>query len=151
MTLKDRLNDDLRAALRARDEVRKSTLRLLLSAVHNAEIEAGRQLDDAGVTASVAREVRQRRESVEEYGKAGRADLVARESAELDILITYLPPQLSREEIVAAARRIIAEVAAQGPADKGKVMPRIIAELRGKAEGGEINAVVTELLARGPA
>ncbi len=151
MTLKDRLNDDLRAALRARDEVRKSTLRLLLSAVHNAEIEAGRQLDDAGVTAAVAREVRQRRESIEEYGKGGRADLVARENAELELLITYLPPQLSREEIVAAARRIIAEVAAQGPADKGKVMPRIIAELRGKAEGGEINAVVTELLARGPA
>jgi uncharacterized protein YqeY len=147
MTLKERLNEDLREALRSRDETRKGTIRMALAAVHNAEIAAGNQLDDAGVTAVLAREVKQRRESIEEFKKGNRQDLVDKEQAEIDVLMPYLPQQLSRDEIVEAARNVIAQVGATGPRDKGKVMPVIMAELRGKADGSEINAVVTELLA----
>ncbi|HXH21842.1 MAG TPA: GatB/YqeY domain-containing protein [Dehalococcoidia bacterium] len=146
MSIKETMNRDLREALRARDETRKSTLRMALSAVHNAEIAAGGPLDDAGVMAVLAREVKQRRESIEEFRKGNRQDLVDREQAEIDVLMGYLPQQLSREEIVAEARKIIEQVGASGPRDKGKVMPVLMAQLRGKADGAEVNAVVTELL-----
>jgi len=146
MALKQKLNDDLREALRSQDELRKTTIRLALSAIHNAEIAAGKELDDAGVTAVLAREVKQRRESIEEFKKGNRQDLVDKEQGELDILLTYLPQQMSREEIADVARRIIAETGATGPRDKGKVMPVIMNELRGRADGSEVNAVVTELL-----
>jgi uncharacterized protein YqeY len=148
MTLKQKLNDDLREALRSQDELRKTTIRLALSAIHNAEIAAGKELDDAGVTAVLAREAKQRRESIEEFKKGNRQDLVDKEQGELDILLTYLPHQLSREEIADIARRIIAETGATGPRDKGKVMPVIMAQLRGRADGSEVNAVVTELLSQ---
>jgi uncharacterized protein len=155
MTLKDQLNADLRDAMRAGEETRKSTLRLLITAIRNAEIppegaaqDAGRlDLDDDGVLAVVRREVKQRRDSIDAYGKANRQDLVAKEEAELAILATYLPAQMSRDEIETVARTIIQRVGASGPADKSKVMPVIMGELRDKAEGREINAVVTELLA----
>jgi uncharacterized protein YqeY len=146
MALKQKLNDDLREALRSQDELRKTTIRLALSAIHNAEIAAGKELDDAGVTAVLAREVKQRRESIEEFKKGNRQDLVDKEQGELDILLTYLPQQMSRQEIADVARRIIAETGAAGPRDKGKVMPVIMNELRGRADGSEVNAVVTELL-----
>ena len=93
------------------------------------------------------REARQRRDAIVEFGKTGRADLVAKEEAELAVISAYLPPQMAREEIVAAAAAVIERVGAKGPADKGRVMGAIMAELRGKADGSEINAVVSELLA----
>ena len=148
MPLKDQLSSDLRDSLRGQNEVRKGTIRLILSAIHNAEIAAGKPLDDAGVNTVLAREARQRRESIEEFGKAGRSDLVAKESAELEVVLQYLPPQLSRPEIEAAVRPVIARIGAKGPADKGKVMGPIMAELRGKADGSLINEVVTELLSQ---
>ncbi len=146
MTLKQQLNDDLRDALRSRDETRKTTIRLALASVHNTEIAAGRELDDAGVTTVLAKEAKQRRESIEEFGKGKRQDLVDKEQAELDILLAYLPQQLSRDDIIAAARKVIEQSGAMGPKDKGKVMPVLAAELRGRADGREINEVVTELL-----
>jgi uncharacterized protein YqeY len=154
MPLKEQLNADLRDAMRAGDETRKSTLRMLLSAIRNAEIppegstsEVSRhELDDDAVLDVVRREVKQRRDSIDAYAKANRRDLVDKEEAELAVLSGYLPPQMSREEIVTVARDVIERTGARGPADKGKVMPAIMAELRGKAEGREINAVVTELL-----
>jgi uncharacterized protein len=148
MPLKDQLSSDLRDSLRGQDEVRKGTIRLILSAIHNAEIEAGRPLDDAGVNAVLATQAKQRRESIDLFGKAGRTDLVAKESAELEVVLQYLPPELSREEIAAAVRPVIARVGAKGPADKGKVMGPVMAELRGKADGSVINQVVTELLSQ---
>jgi uncharacterized protein YqeY len=160
MTLKDQLNADLRDAMRSGDETRKSTLRLLLTAVRNAEIppetkdpavaDAGRRqdLDDAAVLEIVKREVKQRRDSIDAYRKASREDLVALEEAEVAVLQDYLPAQMSRDEIVAVARQVIERLGAHGPADKGRVMPAVIAELRDKAEGREINAVVTELLSQ---
>jgi hypothetical protein len=155
MSLKDQLNADLRDAMRAGEETRKSTLRLLITAIRNAEIPpegatnvaARLELDDAGVLGVIRREVKQRRDSIDAYTKADRRDLVDKEEAELTILAAYLPAQMSRDDIEAVAREIIQRVGASSPADKGKVMPVIMAELRDKAEGRDINAVVTELLA----
>ena len=154
MKLKDQLDADLRDAMRASDDVRKSTLRMLITAVRNAEIpaegaaaEASRiELDDEGVLNVVRKEVKQRRDSIDLYAKANRSDLVAKEEAEVSVLSAYLPQQMSRPEIEAVAREIIQRLGATGPADKGKVMPAIMAELRGKAEGRDINAVVSNLL-----
>jgi hypothetical protein len=147
MSLKERFNSDLREALRSGDEHRKSALRMVLAALHNAEIEAKGELDEGAVLGVLAKEVKQRRESIEEFRKGGREDLVAREEAQLAFIQPYLPQQMTREEIIEAARSVIAEVGASGPADKGKVMPVLINKLRGRADGREINAVVTELLA----
>lgn len=144
--LSQKLSDDLKQALRGRDKVRCSVIRLVMAAVKNAEIARQANLGDADILGVIAREVRQRHESIEAFKQGNRADLVAQEEAELAILNTYLPQQMTREEIIAAARWVIGEVGAKGPADKGKVMPKIIAQLKGKADGREINAVVTELL-----
>ena len=153
MSVKDQLSADLRDAMRAGDETRKSTLRMLITSIRNAEIppegaaSTGRiELDDAGVLDVVRKEVKQRRDSIEMYSKANRADLAAVEEAEVAVLLAYLPQQMSRAEVEAVAKGIIERLGATGPADKGKVMPAIMSELRGKAEGRDINAVVTELL-----
>ena len=134
MSLKDQLSADLKEALKEGDEIRKGTIRLLMSVVHNAEIEKGESLDDAGVLGLIAKQVKQRRESAEEFRKGGRQDLVDKEEAEAVILQKYLPPAMPRDEIEAAARKVIAEVGAQGPRDMGKVMGPLAAQLRGRAD-----------------
>jgi uncharacterized protein YqeY len=144
--LKQKLADDLKQALRGGDKVRCSVLRLLISAVHNTEIARQAKLEDADVYGVIAKEIRQRKESIDAFKQGKRDDLVAKEEAELAILQEYQPQQMSREEIVAAAKQVIGEVGAQGLGDKGKVMPKLIAQLKGKADGREINEVVTELL-----
>ena len=146
MALRDKLKDDLKQALRARDRIRTSVLRLLLSEVKNAEIAQRESLDDGAVLGVFGREVRRHRESIESFKKGNRSDLVAQEEAELAVLKEYLPQQMTREEVIAAARQVIEEVGAQGPGDKRKVMPQLITQLKGRADGREINAVVTELL-----
>ena len=150
MSLKDKLSDDLKQALKEGDDVRKRTLRVLIAAVHNAEIEKGAPLDDSGVLTVIAKQAKQRRESAEEFRKGNRQDLVEREEAEAVVLQAYLPAAMSREEIAAAARKVIAEAGAQGPRDVGKVMPVLVKQLAGRAEGSEISAVVRELLAELP-
>jgi len=145
-SLKDKLNEDLKQALRAGDTVKRNTIRLFLSDINNAEIAKQAKLADADILVVIAKEMRQRQESIEAFKAGNRNDLVASESAELVVLQSYMPAQASREEIVNIAKRIIADVGAKGPNDKGKVMPKIIAELKGKADGREINTVVTELL-----
>ncbi len=147
MSLKQQLADDLMAAIRARDEARKTAIRMLTWAVKNAEVAAGKPLSDADVLGLIVKQAKQRKESIEEFQKGKRDDLVAKERAELAVLEAYLPPQMSREEIAEAARAVIAEVGARGPADKGKVMPVLIGRLAGRAEGREINEVVSKLLA----
>jgi uncharacterized protein YqeY len=147
MALKDKLAGDLKEAIRGRDERRKTAIRLVIAAVKNAEVAGGEPLDDAGVLKVISKEVRRHRESIEGFEKGDRQDLVDGEEAELAVLLAYLPPAMSREEIVKAAREVIAQAGARGPADKGKVMPVLISQLAGRAEGREINAVVTELLA----
>ncbi len=144
--LKQKLTDDLKQAMRAGDKVRRSVIRLAMAAIKNAEIARHAALDDTDILGIIAKEARQRQESIEAFRQGNRQDLVAQEEAELAVLKEYLPRQMTREEIIAAARQVIAEVGAQGPGDKGKVMPKLIAQLKGKADGREINAIVTELL-----
>ena len=138
--------DDLKQAMRDGDKVRRSVIRLVMAAIKNAEIARQAALEDADILGVIAKEVRQRKESIEAFKQGNRQDLVAQEEAELAILQEYLPRQMTREEIVAEARRVIDEVGAQGLSDKGKVMPKLIARLKGRADGREINEVVTELL-----
>ncbi len=146
MSLKEQLANDLKDAIRQRDESRKIAIRMSITAIKNAEIERGAALSEADVLTIVSREAKQRRESIAEFEKADRSDLVEKERAELEVLQSYLPAQVSRDEIAKAAREVIAEVGAGGPRDKGKVMPVLIGRLAGRAEGREINEVVTELL-----
>ncbi len=145
--LKQKLMDDLKQAMKGGDEVKRSVIRLVMAAIKNAEIARHAALSDADILGIIAKEGRQRQESIESFKQGNRHDLVAQEEAELAILKAYLPRQLTREEIMAEARRVIDEVGAVGLNDKGKVMPKLIAELKGRADGREINAVVTELLA----
>jgi len=144
--LKQKLTDDLKQAMRSRDTIGRSAIRLLMAAINNAEIARQATLEDADILGIIAKEVRQRHESIEAFKQGNRPDLVAQEEAELAVLQEYLPQQLTREEIMEAARRVIAEVGAEGPGDKGKVMPKLISQLKGRADGREINAVVSELL-----
>ena len=145
-TLKQKLTDDLKQAMRDGDTVKRSVIRLTMAAIKNAEIARQTTLEDADILGVIAKEVRQRKESIEAFKQGDRPDLAAQEEAELAILQEYLPQQMTREEVIAEARRVIEEVGAQGLSDKGKVMPKLIAQLKGRADGREINAVVTELL-----
>ena len=123
-------------------------MRLVLAAVKNAEIAKQAALEDGDILGVIAKEVKQHQESIEAFRQGNRQDLVAKEEAELAVLQEYLPEQMTRDEVLAEARRIIEEVGAQGPGDKGKVMPKLIAQLKGRADGREINEVVTELLSQ---
>ena len=143
---KDRLDQDVKQAMRDGDAAKRDTLRLMLSAVQNAEIAKRGELAEPDVLGIIAREARQRRESIEAFRQGDRPDLIAIEEAELAIIQVYLPEQASREEIVEFARKVIAETGAEGPRDKGKVMPKLVAEFKGKADGRIINEIVTELL-----
>jgi len=145
-TLKQKLTDDLKQAMRDGDTVKRSVIRLTMAAIKNAEIARQTTLEDADILGVIAKEVRQRKESIEAFKQGDRPDLVAKEEAEMAVLEQYLPQQMTREEIIAEARKIIDEVGAQGLSDKGKVMPQLIAKLKGRADGREINEVVTELL-----
>jgi len=144
--LKQKLGGDLKQAIRSGDKVRRSVIRLVMAAAKNAEIARQAPLDDTALLGIIAKEIRQRKESIEAFRLGKRDDLVAQEEAELAILQGYLPEQMTREEIIAEARQVIEEVGAEGLGDKGKVMPRLITQLKGKADGREINSVVTELL-----
>jgi len=144
--LKQKLTDDLKQAMRSGDKVRRSVIRLVMAAIKNTEIAQQATSSDADILGIIAKEVRQRHESIEAFRLGDRQDLLAKEEAELAILNEYLPRQMTREELLDAARQVIEEVGALGLGDKGKVMPKLIAQLKGKADGREINAVVSELL-----
>ncbi|MFC1911993.1 GatB/YqeY domain-containing protein [Chloroflexota bacterium] len=146
VNLKQKLTDDLRQAMRDGDTVKRSTIRLVMAAISNAEIARRGTLEDADILGIITKDIRQHQESIDAFKQGNRPDLVAQEEAEMAVLQGYLPEQMTREEVVAAARRIIAEVGALGPGDKGKVMPKLVAQLKGKADGREVNAVVSELL-----
>jgi uncharacterized protein YqeY len=146
-TLKERIQEDLHDAMRAKDDTRKTALRMLIAAIRNAEIDARiPALDDVAVTSVLKKQVKQRQDSIFEFGKAGRQDLVDKEAGELKVLEAYLPQQASREEIEAAAQQIVAETGASGPRDIGKVMPPMVKQFAGRADGRIINEVVRALL-----
>jgi uncharacterized protein YqeY len=144
--LRIKISDDLKQAMRAGDTVRRDTLRMLIASVHNAEIAKQSALTDADILGVVSKEVKKHQESIDAFKKGNRADLVAKEEAEMEILQSYLPEQMSRDEIIAAAREVIEAVVAKGMGDKGRVMQQLMPKLKGKADGKEINDVVTALL-----
>jgi uncharacterized protein len=155
-----KLNDDLRQSLRDKEALKTSTIRLLISAIKYAEMKKqdaafNKQADadlkqvtltDPEILGVIAKEVKQREDSIEAFKQGHRQDLVDKESGEMAILKNYLPQQMSHDEIVAEAKQAIAETGAKGLSDKGKVMGKMVAKLKGKADGKEINTVVTELL-----
>ena len=144
--LQEKLTSDLKEAMRSGDKTRLSVIRMIRARLQNAEIAQQKKLDDPDILGLIAKEAKEHRESIEEFKKGSRNDLIAREEAELAILLEYLPQQMSRDEVVSAARQVIEEVGAQGPGEKGKVMQKLMPQLKGKAEGRDINEVVTELL-----
>jgi uncharacterized protein YqeY len=146
MGLKQELERDLKEALRNKDERRKMTLRLALSAIHNAEIAKGEELDENGVLGVLSKEAKQRRESAAQFAQGGRDDLVIEEEGELEILMEYLPAQLSEEEIEARAREVIEQVGAEGMAQMGDVMRVLMPEMKGKADGQVVSAIVKAIL-----
>lgn len=147
MSLKAQLTSDLTDAMRQHDDRRRDVLRFTLAALQNAEIAAREELDEPAAMAVLAKEAKQRRDSIEEFRKADRQDLVTKEEAELAVLSPYLPEQLSREEIAQAAREAIQEAGASGPQERGKVMAVLMPRLRGRADGRQVSEVVQELLA----
>ena len=146
MTLRDRIEDDIRRAMRSRDQARLDALRYLKSAIQLAEKTKGESLDDAGVVEVVTKQVNDRRESIRMFEQGNRAGLVAKESAELAVLEVFLPAQLSDEELAGLVRQVIEEVGAATIRDKGRVMGRLMPQVRGKADGAKVNALVTQVL-----
>jgi len=140
--LKQKFVDDLKQAMKAGDKLKRSVIRMVLAAIQNAEIAKQANLDESDILGIVAKEVRQRKESIEAFKQGDRPELAAQEEAEMAILKEYLPQQMTRQEIIDAARKVIEEVGAQEPRDKGKVMSKLVAQLKGQADGREINAIV---------
>lgn len=147
MTLGEKIRDDLYQAIKQQDKVRISTLRLLISSIKNAEIAERKPIDDNKIIDLLSGEMRQRRESIEAFKQGNRSDLVAQEESGLAIVLEYLPKQMGRGEIIAAAQRAIDMVGARGEIDKGKVMSQLMPQLKGKANGKEVSEIVSELLA----
>ena len=147
MSLKDQINDDMKAAMRAKDSERLGTIRMLLAALKQKEVDERITLDDVAVVAVVDKLIKQRKDSVAAFVQAGRQDLADKESAEIKVLEAYLPQRLSAEEVAAEVKAIVAELGAKGPGDMGKVMGVVKARLAGKAEMGQVSAAVKAALA----
>jgi uncharacterized protein YqeY len=148
MSLKDRINDDMKAALRAKQAERLSTIRMLLAAVKQREVDERITLDDAQVIGVVDKLIKQRRDSIAAFQQAGRTDLVDKESAEVVVLEAYLPARLSADEVAREVAALVAELGAAGPGDMGKVMGAARSRLAGKADMGAVSAAVKQALAR---
>ena len=146
--LKQKISDDVKQAMKSGDTVKRSTLRMLMSSINNAEIAKKTALEDSDILGIIAKEVKQHQESITAFKDGNRPDLVEEEELEMAILQDYLPEQMTREDIVEAVMQVIAEVGAQGPGDKGKVMQQLMPKLKGRADGKESNTVVTELLSQ---
>jgi uncharacterized protein YqeY len=148
MTLKDRITEDMKSAMRAKEADRLSTIRMLLAACKQREVDERIVLDDAAVIGIVDKLIKQRKDSIAAFSQAGRTDLVDKESAEVKVLEAYLPQRLSVDEIAAAIGTIVQELGASGPGDMGKVMGAAKAQLAGKADMGLVSAAVKQALAR---
>ena len=146
MTMKTRLEDDLKQAMRSRDAARRDVIRYLRSEIRNQEIKVQEDLDDDGVVQVLSRQAQQRRDSIEAFTEANRTDLVEKEQAELEIIMEYMPQQMTSDEIASLVQQVVAEVGASGPGDMGKVMSQIMPKVRGRAEGREVSSIVMETL-----
>jgi uncharacterized protein len=147
MSLKARVNDDMKAAMRARETDRLGTIRLLLAAIKQREVDERVELDDAAVTAVIDKMIKQRKDSITQFEQAGRDDLVAKEKAEVDVLVAYMPAQLSDAEVAAEVQKAVAEAGATGPQDMGKVMGLVKARLAGRADMTAVSGLVKAALA----
>jgi uncharacterized protein YqeY len=147
MSLKDRITDDMKAAMRAKDSERLGTIRLLTAAMKQKEVDERVELDDVAVIAIVDKMLKQRKDSIEAFEKAGRQDLADKEKAEVTVLQAYLPARLSADEVATEVRAIVAELGAKGPGDMGKVMGAVKTRLAGKADMGQVSAAVKAALA----
>lgn len=146
MSLRERLSEDLKFAMKTGDTLKVSVIRLALSAIRNTEIAKGHTLTDEETVDVLNRESKQRRDSIEQFDKAGRADLVEKETAELSILGDYLPQQLTEAEITGIVQEVISELHATSKADKGKVMSALMPRVRGRADGKLVSQVVDRML-----
>ena len=146
MTLKTQLNDSVKNAMKSSDEVRKRTIRMVLAAVKQAEVDKRVELDDTAVMSLIQKEMKNRRESLEEAKKANRADLLEANEAEINVLQAFLPKAMPAEELRALAQAAIAETGASSPTDMGKVMKVVIAKVAGRAPNDMVSATVRELL-----
>jgi len=144
--MKAQLQQDLKTAMRQSDEVSKRTLRLVLAAIKNAEVEAQAELSETDVLGIIQKEAKRRQETLDELAQVDRPDLVAAEEAELEVLQSYLPKQLGRDEIVQIAQQVIAQVGATSPKQMGQVMQALMPEMKGRADGKLVSQVVRELL-----
>lgn len=148
MSLKDRITDDMKNAMRAKDTARLSTVRLLLAAIKQREVDERIQLDDTQTVAVIDKLIKQRRDSVAAFRDAGRTDLADREAAEIVVLEAYLPQRLSADEVNAAVAALVGELGAAGPGDMGRVMAAAKARLGGQAEMALVSAAVKRALAK---
>ncbi len=146
MSLKDQITEDMKTAMRAKDSARLGTIRLLQAAMKQKEVDERVTLDDVAVIAIVDTLIKQRKDSINAYEQAGRADLAAIEAAEMEVLKVYLPARLSADEIAAEVRAIVTELGASGPGDMGKVMGIVKTRLAGKADMGQVSAAVKAAL-----
>lgn len=144
--LKQKLTDDMKAAMKSGDKLKRDTLRMLNAAVKNAEIEKRGDLAESDIISLVAREIKHRQESIDAFTAGNRPDLIDKEAAEKKILQAYMPEQMSKDEITALVKEVMATVGASSPADKGKVMKDLMPKVKGKADGKLVNEIVTELL-----
>ena len=140
--LRDRISDEMRAAMKAREQTRVSTLRMLMAAMKNTQVEKGHELSDDEVVEVVAREAKRRRESMEAFEKGGRGELVEKEKAELAVLETYLPDQLSDDDLAGLVDEAIAETGASSPKEMGAVMKVVMGKVKGRADGTAVSAMV---------
>jgi len=146
MSLKEKITEDMKTAMRAKDSERLGTIRLLLAALKQKEVDERVELDDAMVVAIVDRLVKQRKDSVTAFTQGGRTDLADKEAAEIKVLEVYLPQRLGADEVAAEVKAIVAELGATGPGDMGKVMGAVKARLAGKADMGQVSAAVKAAL-----
>ncbi|QPF74312.1 GatB/YqeY domain-containing protein [Roseateles sp. DAIF2] len=146
MSLKDRITEDMKSAMRAKETERLGTIRMLLAAVKQKEVDERIVVDDVALVAIIDKLIKQRKDSISQFTAAGRQDLADKEQAELVVLETYLPARLSAEEIQAAVNAIVAELGAKGPGDMGKVMGAVKTQLAGKADMGLVSAAVKKAL-----
>jgi uncharacterized protein YqeY len=146
MSLKSQILEDVKTAMKAKETARLSTLRMLTAAMKQKEVDERIELDDAAVLAIVEKLIKQRKDSIEQFGKAGRQDLVDAETAELAVLSAYLPAQLSEPEVLAAIDAAIASTGAAGPKDMGKLMGVLKPQLAGKADMGKVSGLVKQRL-----
>lgn len=146
MSLSDRLNEDMKQAMKSQDKFKLSVIRMVRSTIKNSEIDLKRPLDDNEVLDVLTREIKQRKDSLQEFSKAGREDLADNLSAELVILAEYMPQQLSEEEVKAIVQQTIQQIGASSKADMGKVMTALMPQVKGRADGKIINQLVQQLL-----